>query len=249
MNEKNSNVQIAASTKVAMGAGAAVAAAGVAQGGIVYVNDRPVTMSLNDAPGSVVTWDVDGIDGAEFEMWRRQSSGGGRSFFSSNSVQLASATYSYGALNGRGVVGPGGTDNFLNLAPGFQVGPTLAGVYDFGDDQGTYRYRNILQSFFSSTTYGSVFSGVSGGYDFDFGIDGENFIGFSFVNGAGEQFYGWAKVIIDLGNPNVTISEWAYNDTPRGSILVGQVPAPGPLAALALGAAGLLGHRGSRRSA
>ena len=74
-----------------------------------------------------------------------------------------------------------------------------------------------------------------------------------------DTFYGWANINIDTATDGgtVTITEWAYNNTPNGSILVGQTedeevattPEPSSsLALLAFGAAGVYRWRKNRKS-
>ena len=67
--------------------------------------------------------------------------------------------------------------------------------------------------------------------------------------------YGWAELIWSTtGGGTVTVNRWAYNDTPNGSIEVGQtqdnpVPAPSTLALLAAGAFGIRRWRARRAAA
>lgn len=74
---------------------------------------------------------------------------------------------------------------------------------------------------------------------------GTAYVGFRFDVGAGTQ-YGWAELDMEgaVGN-RATFVRYAWADAGE-AITVGQVPAPGALAALALGAAGLGGWRRQR---
>jgi hypothetical protein len=88
------------------------------------------------------------------------------------------------------------------------------------------------------------------GYDFNGGYgggnafqQGDNFFGFRFLQGA-DLLYGYGVLNFDSANKIVTISSWAYNNTPNSSLhveaITGDAPAvPGPigLAGLAAGAA------------
>ncbi|MGK7942967.1 MAG: hypothetical protein AB4058_00680, partial [Microcystaceae cyanobacterium] len=94
------------------------------------------------------------------------------------------------------------------------------------------------------------------GDDWQGGVFGSNFVGFGFETGAGDTLYGWAEVVLSANT--VTIERWAYNNTPGGSIRVGQtqddtpVTTPehsSPLALLAMGAAGVYRWRKNRKSA
>ncbi len=76
---------------------------------------------------------------------------------------------------------------------------------------------------------------------------GIGYLGFRFDLGAGTQ-YGWARVNMD-GTPTntYTLVDYAYAGLGE-SIFVGQVPEPGSLGMLAIGAAGLLTWRRRRRA-
>lgn len=131
-------------------------------------------------------------------------------------------------LNGYGIVG-NSAFTAKPLASGFVVGPTLAGA----------QWANPNQ-------YLSAYSGdppVTPGYGFfNFTDNAANYFRFRFKNGS-DIFYGYA--IVDYStSPTATITDWYYNNTPNGSITVGQgadpvssVPGPIGLAGLAAGAA------------
>jgi hypothetical protein len=73
------------------------------------------------------------------------------------------------------------------------------------------------------------------------------FMGFKFNIGNGVQ-YGWARISMDGPNVNTfTLIDYAYAD-PGETLVAGQVPEPGSLGLLALGAAGLLAWRKQRGS-
>ena len=68
------------------------------------------------------------------------------------------------------------------------------------------------------------------------------YIGIGF--GSGTQFnYGWIEfTVYEQGSQNsMVMTGWAYNDVVNESITVGQIPAPGAFALLAMG--GLVGRR------
>jgi hypothetical protein len=74
---------------------------------------------------------------------------------------------------------------------------------------------------------------------------GEGFVGFRFNTGAGVQ-YGWIRLIMS-GSPDnhYTMVDYAWGDV-GDTILTGQIPEPGSLALLAVGAVGLLAWRRQR---
>jgi hypothetical protein len=75
---------------------------------------------------------------------------------------------------------------------------------------------------------------------------GTSYVGFEFDLGGGTQ-WGWAELEMNGAPDNrATFTRYAYGMVGE-SIAVGQIPAPGALSALALGAFGLGGWRRSRK--
>ena len=197
---------------------------------VVHVT-TPVSISFG---GGSVPWDIDGGGTAEFNLSTF-------SFFGSFSMSINNAAVSNGA---NFVIGAGGTtDDILNLGPvsgggsRADIGPTLAPAYAFGGS--SYFNRNLL--YVTASLGNATFD--SNAIGFTDGVAG--FIGFKFVNDTTLQTnYGWASLTIDLGNPSLSINEWAYDNmgNPIHVGDTGRIPEPsglGGLALLALGAAGV----------
>jgi len=133
----------------------------------------------------------------------------------------SSSTLNYfSAFTGGTYVQGGGTGtNTANLVPGTMVGP--------------------------ASTYGSGGATITGLLPHNLSSS-SNLIGFRFTNEAGPStHYGWFRVSLSttLAAQPRAVVEYAYESTPDTAIPAGAIPAPGSLALLALGAAGLAGRR------
>ncbi|MCX7108713.1 MAG: PEP-CTERM sorting domain-containing protein [Proteobacteria bacterium] len=206
------------------------------QAGIIY-HDTSIGPISPLLPINNTTWDVDGKGGAEFRL-----KGAG------NTIQeTARAMLTSGNLNGRGLIQKGTTTSkggynfsgyvFQNLHKNFVIGPTLAKGYGFGSSGQTDRKL-------ASSGYG-VRRIANDAVGFPNNNGDNDYFGFKFTDGV-DLFYGWAELNIDASNLAYTINRWAYNDTPEGSIRVGQtVPEPDTLSLtlLGLGAGGVRAWR------
>ena len=251
-----SRSRLTVTEKMAMTAGAVAAIAPVsANADIIYIDSNPVSLSAWDGQGSTANWDVDGVNGVDFQMWVRSSAFFNSTYYSSNSfrysynfyaiLNFASRSYNGAQLNGRGLVGPGGI-RASALFNSFNVGPTLSGGYQWGVDDVQYRSMARVDSAYYRNQSTSTFFFNSGvGQDFVNFQQGPNFMGFRF-DSAGNTHYGWAEV--EFAGVDVTITRWAYESTPDTPIHVGSIPSPGALALLGMGAAGLLRIRRNREN-
>jgi hypothetical protein len=220
------------SKKIAATAGAvtgALLAPGAANAAVIHVTGAPVSLSLGAGLGASAAWDVDGVGGADFELFV---------------ADIGTLAIHMGSTNGYGLVAPFPTDNVQALFESFNVGPTLASGFVWGSGPG-YRYRNALVA---------SGSGFAIGYDFNYGFaEGPNFFGFRFGPNVGNRQYGWGVINFDTTNGVVTISEWAYETALNPPIPIASdaavAPEPSSLALLATGAAGLLFWRRRRKDA
>jgi hypothetical protein len=180
--------------KIALAAGTLPALAMLPTGAEATIIYHSGSISSPATTGSV-TWDVDGAGGGDFRLQNSAS----YAFLGSN------------GLNGRGLVqedAAGHSWTFMRLPNSEVIGPALAAGYRFSPPELTGRY--VIRS---SLVGGSArhFSGGVPGY-----------FGFRF-NSSGNTLYGWAELTILSPSANqFTINRWAYNDTPNGTICVGQ---------------------------
>lgn len=129
-------------------------------------------------------------------------------------------------------------------APGVSVAGFPAGGFNYVSNLGASTQVDTLTAFLNAATYGTM--AFNGGYTFSEWLSpGTGFIGVRFNTNA----YGWVRITMN-GAPlnDFTIVDYAWCD-PGETLHVGQIPEPGSLGALALGALGLAGWRRSRRAA
>lgn len=225
--------------KIALAAGSLASLGlvpGVANAAVVAGTGGPISLSYASPSGASVSWDIDHNGTSDFNLnhW---------TIWSSHRINLGNQN---GGSAGFGVVVPTGQPGFgiKNLAQGFTVGPALAAGYGWAVPS------NQMMLIFQYT------SAIGFGYNLQ---NGTNYIGFEF-NGAGGAHFGWAQVNLDPFNGIVTIQNWAYNDTPGGAVVAGDVgsgsgggssvpePTVMSLLLLGLGAGGVRAWRRQKRA-
>jgi hypothetical protein len=211
-------------------AGAAMLAGGSQAYGDIVVVTPPDDLpnlgegTVNPGPGD--------FDPAPFDM-----NGDGTDDFGFNFRNIDSATFEwqanwFGIEAASGVVGYTGLfyDYADNLSAGTEIGPAST-FFGEGGAPGTETQVFLGSEYFYAPYggFGSIDSTVRG------------FIGVKF-EAAGETHYGWLD--IEAGEElGLIFYGAAYNSTPGEPIGAGEVPEPGSLALLALGAAALLRRR------
>ena len=234
--------------KAAMTAGSLSALAfapAAAQAATVTVSGSPVSLSMTAADLATATWDVDGADGVDFQLWKNGPAGSGSVHLGSQIVTY----YNFGSsLNGRGLVAPDVTAPYASwsarpLQQSFSVGPTLATGYAWGAGSVSgYAFRNALNTWNTALPGGPTYYI---GYGFNYGFNtGDNIFGFRFDDSDGDRHYGGANINFDTDNGVVSITKWAYETEPDTAVHVpapAVIPLPGAhaLGLLGLGAAGL----------
>ncbi|MGI9517651.1 MAG: hypothetical protein ACR2NP_11430 [Pirellulaceae bacterium] len=245
-----------ATQKIATTAGSlsAMFLASTASAHIVYVDDQPFELALGPPVGTVISWDVDGQGGAEFQLalngtTRRWYLAPWNYYLRQTYLAFGSNTASGNALNGRGLVGgPGATWTYgvQPLPYGVTIGPTLQGDYVWQSyrSAGVWSLHSIYRRRYGLTQQVS-FRVLPGPVFNEFvqqHFDEYAFTGFQFVDDNGDLHYGWAE--IRLSGYSVEISRWAYETDADVGIQVGEIPEPvSPLALLGTGAAGLIRWR------
>jgi hypothetical protein len=147
-------------------------------------------------------------------------------------------------------------------APGWDLNPWSSSGFSFWANNGASVNDGVVSGLGSSTTLvdnlpaGTLIDGTqtyartgssetTGATAFVLNST-SNLIGFRFLNEADNQYhFGWARVQIaaTMGGQPRGFVEYAYEDQAGVGIPAGAVPAPGSVALLALGAAGLAGRR------
>lgn len=226
-----------------LSAAAALAAGSGAYAGIVVVAppaNVPNAASPTTAP--VVNWDINGdaVNDFIFQFRNPQATPGNGVQWQANMNPAVAA----GTLAVAGFAGP-----FLkygsSLSSGTVIGPVIGGVGNTWQNTA----QVCLGSFYRSGGVVSPYGGFATGTSASASVV-RGFVGFRFSI-AGNTRYGWLDVEVRgagtaANTGGIFFFGAAYEDT-GANINAGQIPTPGALSALALGAAGLI--RRKRRTA
>lgn len=144
--------------------------------------------------------------------------------------------------------------NFYLSAPAVRwFGPQATADAFTALNDGTYIQNLNAGDLIDSSGFTTVptFNGLIG-YGYGYGEtfnppNNSGYVGVSILVG-GNTHYGWIQLanlteISDGNGNNGVVVDWAYNDVAGASIEAGQVPEPGSLALLALGAVGMMTRR------
>lgn len=209
------------SAYAAAGVAGAIGVTQTAEAAITYVDNADTTL--------------DAVSAQSTQSFIAPLTGGASLYFGNiGLVASASATTVLAGWANFSVIG-GSSNSFVGTAPFYAYASNLS----FGANLSA---QNFLPGF--GTMAFSSFAGSS-----QFGAAGIGYLGFQFNVGNGIQ-YGWARVSMDSGRPDntFTVLDYAYGDA-GDAVTVGQVPEPGSLGLLALGAVGLMGWRKRRGEA
>jgi hypothetical protein len=217
----------------ALAGGAVLAAAEQSQADVIYSGPQSIVVGPNSSYGVNVNSTGPLADNTIDYTFEQSVEGDFHDFF---------GRFTAVTVHGHG---PNGVAGFLRgkKRPTFDLqalrgGQLIPGPFDFRSGTQSLAYRSVY-------TDDGVLESYSSG---PFAGGATRFVGLEFDIG-GNTHYGWVRVSVVRG-PNIlddlqlTIHDWAYQDTPGAAIVAGQgippLPEPGSLAMLALGAVGAL---------
>lgn len=221
--------------KKATGLAGAVAIAGGSQayGAIVAVTPPAnLTNTAGSATTTTINWDVNGDGTADFQFSDRYPNIAAGSYGVVWQENMNPATSALATTNG--VVGYQGS--FVRYASALTAGTSIATASAFSTSA-----QVVLGSRYS---YGG--NGISnyGGFAAAVAPGTFRYAGFRF-NATDGTHFGWIQLAVNAGT--ITFVNAAYQSTPATAIIAGAVPEPGSMAALALGAAAVVGAVSKRR--
>ena len=213
-------------------AGAVAIASGSQAYGTVVTVAVPtnLTTTAGTVTGPTAAWDVNGDGTTDFTFSIRYPNGTGVAWQDNMTGAAGNAVLGYG------------TASTYRYGSAFSAGTIISATAPTGTAFST-ALQTIMGSVYDGTPYGGfAFTGAPGTGSVAAG--NLSYAGFKFTVGA-NTYFGWLQMSANAGAMNFVSA--AYNNTPGASINAGQVPEPGTLAGLAMGAVALGGAAWKRR--
>lgn len=213
-------------------AGAVAIAGGTAAYGQIIVVSTPAdfVVSAGTATAPSVNWDVNGDGINDFTFGYRYPN----TATGSGVIWQANMNPFTGSAATNGVIGYTG--------PFIRYGSALAAGFSIGTGGA---FSTVTQVALGSRYLSGGVPTYYGGFAASIAPGTLAYAGFRFNDSGGQVHYGW--ILLSVGPGSIDFVSAAYQSTSNTAILAGAVPEPGTMAALAIGAVGVVGAVVRRR--